>query len=85
MTSKKKPVSNFEDDDGFNNSCHQCRWFQTVMCPKQLEFVGRQLHNNEGYFREFDICHRFTLTAKERDRRWEIVMNKLHEGIDHDI
>lgn len=59
------------------NSCQVCRWRETAMCPKDAEFVGRQLNN---IYRD-PICHRFMITKDEELTRQELVLEKLHQNL----
>lgn len=67
---------------GVIDTCKQCRWLQTEMCPRHVDFVGRHLREPSDYP---TICHRFTITQEERERRWQQVMDKLHENLGDDI
>ncbi len=51
------------------------------MCPRSYEFVGRPLRDEFRIGGGNEICHRFTLTVQERDRRWAQVMRKLEENL----
>lgn len=66
---------------GVKDTCDVCRWFKTTMCPHNDAFVGRPLFDTAQTMREYRTCHRFTLTNKERERRWQQVMDKMHENI----
>lgn len=50
------------------------------MCPRQSTFVGRVMSDLANF--DFTSCHRFCMTTNERERRWKIVMDKMHENIE---
>lgn len=74
----------FEADDAFiKGFCNVCRWNRTEMCPLNSDFIGRAMIDIENF--NFTNCHRFCMTVEERERRWQIVMDKMHENIEIDI
>ena len=70
----------FETYDGIKNSCYECSWQDTNMCPMHADFIGRPMF--DGKLSYGDICHRFYLTPKVRQQRWELLMKKLEENVD---
>lgn len=60
--------------------CNVCRWSHSEMCPRQSTFVGRVMSDLANF--DFTSCHRFCMTTNERERRWKIVMDKMHENIE---
>lgn len=70
-----------QETHGVTDSCEHCRWFETAMCPNNDNFIGRTLFDVGQKQSKYRICHRFVLTNKERERRWQQVLDKLHENI----
>lgn len=72
----------FEANDSYTPSvCDVCRWNHSEMCPRDITFIGRAMIDLANLDFTYG-CHRFCLTSKERERRWKIVMDKMHENIE---
>lgn len=74
-------TSLFESIYDKNDGCHVCMWQKTKMCPHQENFIGNHLRDPEKISNRIEICHRYMITNQERQRRWQITMQKLHENL----
>jgi len=78
----ERNLSLFEND-GFTdrNRCGCCVWQQTEKCPQHRDFNGRRLFDVN---KSVQYCHRFKMTDEEKERRWQLTMDKLGEGLKDD-
>ena len=73
-----------DQHEAFNdqNHCSHCRWLDSNMCPGHIDFVGRPMAADHVYQSiNMRLCHRFVMNNEERQRRWEMTMEKLNENL----